>query len=76
MFDRLRFKPVSAAELARARADIASGTAVLETRPATLRLKDLQNAGVDAETVAFTAQRQQAFAEERARWAEAKQVAE
>ena len=71
MFDRLRFKPVSAEELAQARADIAAGTLRLETRPATLRLADLQNAGLDPETVAFTEHRRQAFAEERGRWAEA-----
>jgi urea carboxylase len=70
MFDKLRFKPVSAEELAQARADIAAGTLQLETRPATLRLSDLQNAGLDPETVAFTAQRRDAFAQERARWAE------
>ena len=69
MFDRLRFKPVSAEELAQARAEIGAGTRQLETRAATLRLSDLQNAGVDPETMAFTARRQDAFAQERARWA-------
>ena len=70
MFDQLRFKPVSADELARVRADIAAGTLQLETRATTLRLSDLQNAGRDPETVEFTARRQDAFAQERARWAE------
>jgi urea carboxylase len=69
MFDRLRFQPVSAEQLATTRAEIAAGTAVLETRPATLRLADLQNAGLDAESTAFTARRRAAFADERARWA-------
>jgi urea carboxylase len=69
MFDRLRFQPVSAEQLAAARAEIAAGTAVLETRPATLRLADLQNAGLDPESAAFTARRRTAFADERARWA-------
>jgi urea carboxylase len=69
MFDRLRFQPVSAEALAAARAEIAAGTAVLETRPATLRLADLQNAGTDPESAAFTARRRTAFADERARWA-------
>ena len=69
MFDRLRFRPVPADELAAARAAIADGTAVLETRPATLRLADLQNAGLDAESTAFTARRRTAFSDERARWA-------
>jgi hypothetical protein len=55
--------------LAAARAEIAAGTAVLETRPATLRLSDLQNAGLDPESAAFTARRRTAFADERARWA-------
>ena len=75
MFDRLRFKPVSADELAAARAEIAAGTAVLETRPATLRLADLQNAGLDDESMAFTERRRTAFAEERARWSEQARVA-
>jgi urea carboxylase len=71
MFDRLRFNPVSAEELAEARADIAAGRAQLETRAATLRLADLQNAGLDEESLAFTARRRDAFAQERARWADA-----
>ncbi|MEU5879797.1 5-oxoprolinase/urea amidolyase family protein [Spirillospora sp. NPDC047279] len=68
-FDRLRFEPVSAAELARARADIAAGHRDLETKPATLTLADLTPAETP-EAAAFTARRRAAFAAERARWAE------
>jgi urea carboxylase len=63
-FDRLRFVPVTPEELLDARADILAGRRDLDTRPATLRLTDFGTGGDD-----FTARRQRAFADERARWA-------
>jgi urea carboxylase len=71
MFDRLRFRPVSADELRHARAEIAAGRAGLETRPATLRGADLAaaSAALDPDAAEFTAARQTAFAAERDRWA-------
>ena len=62
IFDRLRFAPVSAAELLELRADPG---AALDVRPAVLRLADLTAPGDPA----FTARRDAAFAAERARWA-------
>ena len=69
-FDRLRFRPVSAAELAELRADIAAGRADLETRPATFALAEVAALAAEctAETAAFRARRQAAFEAERARW--------
>lgn len=69
-FDRLRFHPVSAAELADARADITAGRAELVTRPATFKLSevdDLTAAHAD-EVARFRARRAAAFDAERARW--------
>ncbi|MCW2940530.1 MAG: urea carboxylase [Actinomycetia bacterium] len=69
LFDRLRFEPVTVEELTGLRADIAAGRTTLETRPATLSLADLIPAA-SPEAEAFTARRRQAFAAERARWAQ------
>jgi urea carboxylase len=69
LFDRLRFEPVTVEELTELRADIAAGRTTLETRPATLSLADLIPAA-SPEAEAFTARRRQAFAAERARWAQ------
>jgi urea carboxylase len=69
-FDRLRFRPVSAEELAGARADIAAGRADLQTRPASFGLAEV--AALEAEhateIAAFRSRRQAAFDAERARW--------
>jgi len=70
VFDRLRFRPVSSEELQDLRADVASGRADLETRPATLQLSDfgrIQDV-LDDEAAAFTKCRRAAFAAERRRW--------
>jgi urea carboxylase len=70
VFDRLRFRPVSSEELQDLRADVASGRADLETRPATLQLSDfgrIQDV-LDDEAAAFTECRRAAFAAERRRW--------
>lgn len=67
-FDRLRFSPVSADELLVLREEVRSGRADLDVRPAVLRLADL-SCDDEAETVAFTARRDEAFAAERSRWA-------
>ncbi|MDQ1709533.1 MAG: urea carboxylase, partial [Frankiaceae bacterium] len=71
IFDRLRFRPVSSAELVELRHGVRTGTIELETRPATLTVDDWRGTAIaqSAETVAFTARRQEAFAAERARWA-------
>ena len=69
-FDRLRFHPVSAAELADLRADIAAGRADLVTRPATFSVSevdDLATAHAD-EIARFRTRRAAAFDAERARW--------
>jgi urea carboxylase len=65
-FDLLRFEPVSPQELSALRAEIASGAAGLQTRPAVLRLADLIT---DEDLTGFTSRRQEAFAAERERWA-------
>jgi urea carboxylase len=69
-FDRLRFRAVSAEELADLRADITAGRADLEARPATFRLAEehrllAEHAG---QIATFRARREAAFAAERARW--------
>ncbi|HZP30295.1 MAG TPA: urea carboxylase [Acidimicrobiia bacterium] len=71
-FDRLRFHPVSERELARLRDDLPFGRARLEIEEATLRLADHRRFLTEhaAEIAAFTARRERAFAEERARWAD------
>jgi len=65
IFDRLRFRPVGAAELLALREEVRSGRTPLETRPATLRLRPAD----DAATAAHLARRDAAFAAERRRWA-------
>lgn len=74
VFDRLRFRPVSSEELLDLRADVASGRADLETRPATLELSDFGRVQdvLDTDAAAFTARRREAFAAERRRWEEAR----
>ncbi|MDT4893204.1 MAG: urea carboxylase [Pseudonocardiales bacterium] len=69
-FDRIRFVPVTADELADARADIAAGRADLETAPATFALADVHEleAAHTAEIAALRSQRRAAFDAERARW--------
>ncbi|HVU74211.1 MAG TPA: 5-oxoprolinase/urea amidolyase family protein [Mycobacteriales bacterium] len=62
-FDRLRFVPVTPEELLDLRADVLAGRRDLDTNPATLTLADFGTGGAD-----FTARRQRAFADERARW--------
>ncbi|MCU1693064.1 MAG: Urea carboxylase [Frankiales bacterium] len=74
LFDRLRFRPVTAEELLDLRADVAAGRADLETRPSTLTLADLTRTPTP-EAEAFTVTRRQAFAEERARWSQADSAA-
>jgi urea carboxylase len=73
-FDRLRFRPVEAAELAEKRAAIRAGTADLETTPATFSLAEVESleAAHAAEIAAFRTRRRAAFTAERERWAEAK----
>jgi urea carboxylase len=71
-FDRLRFVPVSAAELADRRAAIKTGRADLVTRPATFALDEvrvLEREHAD-EIATFRRRRQAAFDAERARWGE------
>lgn len=68
IFDRLRFRPVSADELLVLREQVRSGRTGLEVRPAVLRLADLLPVD-DPGATAFTARRDAAFAAERARWA-------
>ncbi len=70
-FDRLRFRPVSAEELADLRADLEAGRTGLEVRPATFGLAEVDalQAEHGAEIAAVTARREAAFAAERERWA-------
>ncbi|MGY1618238.1 5-oxoprolinase/urea amidolyase family protein [Geodermatophilus sp. SYSU D00691] len=72
-FDRLRFRPVTADELAGQRAAIAAGTADLETRPATFSLAEVRalEAAHAGEIAAFRSRRRAAFDAERARWSTA-----
>jgi urea carboxylase len=69
-FDRLRFRPVSAEELADLRADILAGRSELDTRPAAFGLAEItaveQQHG--EEIARFRAAREAAFAAERERW--------
>lgn len=71
-FDQIRFHPVSVDELHELRADLPSGRASVATEPVTFSLAAHRMflAGQQMEIERFTATRQQAFAEERARWAE------
>ena len=69
-FDRLRFRPVSAEELAESRAQISSGRADLDARPSRFSLAEVSalEAAHAEEIATFRARRQRAFADERARW--------
>ncbi|HEX4247966.1 MAG TPA: 5-oxoprolinase/urea amidolyase family protein [Pseudonocardia sp.] len=70
-FDRLRFRPVSVDELAKARADIKAGRADLEVTPATFSVREA--AAIAAthgpEIDVLQARRRAAFTAERERWA-------
>lgn len=69
-FDRIRFAPVSAEELADARADIKAGRTDLVTTPATFSVTEvraLELAHAD-EIAPLRARRRDAFVAERARW--------
>ncbi len=69
-FDRIRFTPVTAEELADQRADIAAGRTDLLTRPATFSMREvraLEQAAAD-EIAAVRARRRAAFDAERERW--------
>ena len=70
-FDRLRFRPVSADELAEARADIKAGRADLEVAPATFSVREAAAiaAAHGPEIDVLQARRRAAFAAERERWA-------
>ncbi|GII22762.1 5-oxoprolinase/urea amidolyase family protein [Planosporangium mesophilum] len=69
-FDRLRFVPVSADELAERRAAIKAGAADLDARPATFSLADVRalEAAHGTEIAAVRSRRRAAFDAERARW--------
>jgi allophanate hydrolase subunit 1 len=71
-FDRLRFRPVSADELADLRADIAAGRADLDTRPATFSMAEVTalEAEHGDEIATTTARRAAAFEAERRAWEE------
>ncbi len=69
-FDRLRFVPVSAEELAERRAAIKAGRSDLTTTPATFRLAEVRALEAEhaAEIATFQSRRQAAFDAERAAW--------
>jgi urea carboxylase len=69
-FDRLRFVPVTATELAGLRADVHAGRADLVTRPATFSLAEVAalEAAHAGEITTFRSRRQAAFTAERERW--------
>jgi urea carboxylase len=69
-FDRLRFRPVSAAELADLRADVRSGRSTVDAKPAVFRLAEVTELETrhSAEIAGFRTARQAAFDAERARW--------
>ncbi len=69
-FDRIRFEPVSADELAAFRADIRSGRADLQTRPATFSLAEVAELERThaTEIGELRARRHTAFARERDSW--------
>jgi urea carboxylase len=71
-FDRLRFRPVSADELAELRAAIETGTADLETRPATFSLAEVSALESEhaTEIGRLRSRRRAAFEAERERWAD------
>jgi urea carboxylase len=69
-FDRIRFRPVTAAELEHLRGEIVAGRADLETREATFSLTEVAALEAEhaAEIVELRARRQAAFAIERDSW--------
>ncbi|MEU0092232.1 5-oxoprolinase/urea amidolyase family protein [Kribbella sp. NPDC006257] len=69
-FDRIRFRAVSAEELARERGEIKAGRADLETRPATFSIADVRRIEQEApmDIISLRAKRRAAFDAERARW--------
>ncbi|TVT32742.1 carboxyltransferase domain-containing protein, partial [Amycolatopsis rhizosphaerae] len=69
-FDRLRFSPVTAEELADLRAGIRSGRSTLHTRPATFSLSEVDELETrhGEEIGRFRSSRQAAFDAERERW--------
>ena len=69
-FDRIRFRPVSADELARQRAEVKAGGRSLEVSPATFSLAEVRSLERDAgdEIARVRATRRTAFDEERSRW--------
>ncbi|MEC3979453.1 5-oxoprolinase/urea amidolyase family protein [Amycolatopsis sp. H20-H5] len=69
-FDRLRFRPVDAAELADLRADVKAGRSALETRAAKFSLSEVDDLEAQhrAEIAEFRERRQAAFVAERLRW--------
>ena len=71
-FDQLRFYPVEAKELLEMRREFPLGRVGLKVEQQEFRLGDYQSflSGAGAEIEAFRLQQRQAFAEERARWAE------
>jgi len=69
-FDRIRFRPVTADELARQRAEIKAGRADLEVEAATFSLAEVRTLEREAgdEIARVRATRQEAFEAERRRW--------
>ncbi|WGL50604.1 5-oxoprolinase/urea amidolyase family protein [Nocardioides sp. BP30] len=69
-FDRIRFRPVTAQELARQRADITAGRADLHTRPATFSIAEVRAIEEEAaeQIRAIRTRRRAAFDAERERW--------
>ncbi|MFN0029513.1 MAG: urea carboxylase [Acidimicrobiales bacterium] len=69
-FDQIRFQPVSVEELAELRADLPAGRATISTEPVTFSLAEHRAflSRHHAEIDQFTAVRERAFGEERARW--------
>ncbi|MCZ4500205.1 MAG: Urea carboxylase [Marmoricola sp.] len=69
-FDRIRFTPVSAEELADQRADIKAGRADLVTTPATFSMAEVRAVELEAadEIRALRSRRRAAFDAERERW--------
>jgi urea carboxylase len=75
-FDRLRFFPVSAAELLEIRDAFPHGQYSLRIEPTEFRLRDYHAflKSIDADVAEFKAHQQQAFENERERWSAAGQV--
>jgi urea carboxylase len=69
-FDRIRFRPVTAEELAQQRAEIKAGTRDLEVAPATFSMAEVRalEAAAADEIAAVRAKRRAAFDAERERW--------